>query len=108
MAAFRSSPLVPGYSSAKAGLVAFTTNLANKWAKRGVRVNAVAPGVIDTPMTAPMRDIPELIDPELAKIPMRRLGTPEEVVGASLFLASAAAGYITGHTVAVDGGYLAS
>ena len=99
--------MVPGYASAKAGIVTLTANLAHKWAARGVRVNAVAPGVIDTPMTAPMAAFPELLDAELAHIPMGRLGRPDEVVGAMLFLCSSAAGYLTGHTVAVDGGYLA-
>ena len=75
---------------------------------RGIRVNAVAPGVIDTPMTAPMAAFPELLDAELAHIPMGRLGTPDEIVGAVQFLASSAAAYITGHTLVVDGGYLLS
>jgi 3-oxoacyl-[acyl-carrier protein] reductase len=66
----------------------------------------VAPGVIDTPMTAPMAAVPELIESEVAHIPMGRFGLPAEVVGAVLFLSSDAAGYITGHTLAVDGGYL--
>ena len=107
MSAYRASTIVPGYASAKAGIVNLTANLAHKWATRGVRVNAVAPGVIDTPMTAPMAAFPELLDAELAHIPMGRTGAPDEVVGAVLFLSSAAASYLTGHTVAVDGGYLA-
>ena len=107
MTAYRATPIVPGYGSAKAGIVALTTSLANRWASRGVRVNAIAPGVIDTPMTAPMAAFPELLDGELAHIPMGRLGRPGEIVGAALFLSSATAGYITGHTLAVDGGYLA-
>jgi 3-oxoacyl-[acyl-carrier protein] reductase len=107
MAAFRASTVVPGYASAKAGVVALTVNLANKWATRGVRVNAIAPGAIETPMTAPMAAFPELIEAELAHIPMGRLGTSEEIVGAALFLSSSAASYLTGHTLAVDGGYLA-
>ena len=106
MAAFRANTIVPGYSAAKAGLVAATRNLAARWVDRGVRVNAVAPGVIDTPMTAPMAAFPELLDAELAHIPMGRLGTTEEVAGAVLFLSSGAASYVTGATLAVDGGYL--
>jgi 3-oxoacyl-[acyl-carrier protein] reductase len=106
MAAFRAIPIVPGYGSAKAGLAALTGNLAKQWNPRGIRVNAVAPGVIDTPMTAPMAAFPELLDAELSHIPMGRLGTPDEVVGAVQFLASSAAAYITGHTLVVDGGYL--
>ena len=106
MSAFRAVPIVPGYASAKAGLVALTRNLAARWVGDGIRVNAIAPGVIDTRMTAPMAGIPELLDAELAHIPMGRLGTPAEVAPAALFLASRAASYITGHTLAVDGGYL--
>ncbi len=106
MSAFRSIPIVPGYGSAKAGLVALTRNLARHWVHDGIRVNAVAPGVIDTPMTAPMSLFTELLDAELAHTPMGRLGAPAEVVGAVQFLSSSAAGYITGHTLAVDGGYL--
>jgi NAD(P)-dependent dehydrogenase (short-subunit alcohol dehydrogenase family) len=106
LAAFRSIPIVPGYGSAKAGLVTLTHNLARQWVHDGIRVNAVAPGVIDTPMTAPMAHFPELLDPELAHTPMGRLGTPEEIVGAVQFLASSAASFITGHVLVVDGGYL--
>jgi NAD(P)-dependent dehydrogenase (short-subunit alcohol dehydrogenase family) len=64
--------------------------------------------VIDTPMTAPMGAFPELLDAELARIPMGRLGTPDDIVGAVQFLASSAARYVTGHTLVVDGGYLLS
>jgi 3-oxoacyl-[acyl-carrier protein] reductase len=106
MSAFRSVPIVPGYGSAKAGLVALTRNLARRWVGDGIRVNAVAPGVIDTPMTAPLSQLPELLEAEMAHIPMARMGTPGEVAGAVAFLASSAAGYITGATLAVDGGYL--
>ncbi len=106
LAAFRSIPLVPGYGSAKAGLVTLTHNLARLWVNDGIRVNAVAPGVIDTPMTAPMAQFPELLGGELAHTPMGRLGTPEEIAGAVEFLASAAASFITGHVLVVDGGYL--
>jgi NAD(P)-dependent dehydrogenase (short-subunit alcohol dehydrogenase family) len=106
MTAFRTTDIVPGYSSAKAGVVALTRNLARKWARKGVRVNAIAPGLIATPMTAPMQSFPDLVDAELAHIPMGRVGTADEVVGATVFLASSAARYITGHTLVVDGGYL--
>jgi 3-oxoacyl-[acyl-carrier protein] reductase len=106
LSAFRSIPIVPGYGSAKAGLVTLTHNLARQWVSDGIRVNAVAPGVIDTPMTAPMAQFPELLHDELAHTPMGRLGTPEEIAGAVQFLASSAASYITGHVLVVDGGYL--
>ncbi len=107
MTAFRTTTVVPGYGSAKAGIVTWTANLARRWATRGVRVNAIAPGAIDTPMTAPMAAFPEILAGELTRIPMGRFGRPDEVVGTALFLSSVAATYITGATIAVDGGYLA-
>jgi len=106
MSAYRAVPIVPGYGSAKAAMSALTANLARHWVHDPIRVNAVAPGVIETPMTAPMAALPELLDAELAHIPMGRMGTPSDVVGSVLFLASGAASYVTGHTLVVDGGYL--
>ncbi len=105
MSAFRAVPLVPGYGSAKAGLLQLTRNLAERWAGDGIRVNAIAPGVIDTPMTAPMQGIPELFDEQVAHIPMGRFGTVDEVAAVALFLCTEQASYITGHPVVVDGGY---
>jgi NAD(P)-dependent dehydrogenase (short-subunit alcohol dehydrogenase family) len=106
LSAFRSVPIVPGYGSAKAGLITLTRNLARLWVDDGIRVNAVAPGVIDTPMTAPMAEFPELLYSELAHTPMGRLGTPQEIAGVVQFLASSAASFITGHVLVADGGYL--
>ncbi len=108
MAAFRAVPIVPGYGSAKAGIVALTRNLAVQWAKQRVRVNAVAPGLTDSNMTTPMKAFPELEAAELAKIPMGRRGAPEEIAPAVLFLASSEASYVTGATLAVCGGFAAS
>jgi NAD(P)-dependent dehydrogenase (short-subunit alcohol dehydrogenase family) len=106
MAAFRAIPLVPGYAAAKAGLVSMTQNLAARWAGDGIRVNAIAPGNIETPMTAPMAALPDLVAEQVAHIPMGRFGTVEEIVPAALFLSSAASSYVTGAVLAVDGGYL--
>jgi 3-oxoacyl-[acyl-carrier protein] reductase len=106
MAAFVSAVAVPAYSSAKAGLVALTKNLSRRWVGDGIRVNAVAPGLIDTRTTHPVLDIPELLEPEMRHTPMARMGMPDEVSGAVLFLSTNAARYITGTTLAVDGGYL--
>jgi len=107
MTAFRSTTIVPGYSAAKAALLALTRNLAVHWVGDGTRVNAVAPGLIDTPMTAPMKAFEGMVDAELSKAAIRRMGSVEEVAAAVLFLASDASAYTTGSVLAVDGGYLA-
>jgi 3-oxoacyl-[acyl-carrier protein] reductase len=107
MTAFRSTTIVPGYSAAKAALTALTRNLAVHWAGDGIRVNAVAPGLIDTPMTAPMRAFPELLEAEVGRGALRRMGTPREVAAAVMFLSSDVSAFTTGSVVAVDGGYLA-
>jgi len=106
MSAFVSAPNVPAYSSSKAGLVAFTRNVSRRWVDDGIRVNAVAPGLIDTRMTHPVLDIPEMLEPEMRHTPMARMGQADEVSPAVLFLCTDAARYITGTTLAVDGGYL--
>jgi 3-oxoacyl-[acyl-carrier protein] reductase len=107
MTAFRSSTIVPGYSAAKAALLSLTRNLAAHWVGDRIRVNAVAPGLIDTPMTAPMKGLPRLLESEVQKGIIHRMGTPEEVAAAVLFLCSETASFITGSVLAVDGGYLA-
>jgi NAD(P)-dependent dehydrogenase (short-subunit alcohol dehydrogenase family) len=108
MSAFFAVPAVPGYGAAKAGIVQMTKNLAVAWAPERIRVNAVAPGLVLTRMTAGMRGRPEVEEPQLARTAMKRWGTPEDVAPAFLFLASAAARFVTGTTLAVDGGYCAS
>ncbi len=85
-----------------------TQALASELAKDGIRVNAIAPGVIDTPMTASTREAPEKLEKFMARTPMARVGQAEELIGPVVFLASAMATYITGITLPVDGGYLAS
>ena len=90
------------YAASKGGLIAFTKSCAKEFSPRGVRVNAVAPGFIETEMTATLS--PE-IRAEYAKvIPLQKMGTPVDVANLCLFLASDEAGYITGQTIAVDGG----
>jgi len=107
MTAFRSTTIVPGYSAAKAALLALTRNLAVHWVGDGIRVNAVAPGLIDTPMTAPMKALPELLEAEVSRGVLGRMGTPDEVAAAVLFLSCEASSFTTGSVLAVDGGYLA-
>ncbi len=107
MTAFRSTTIVPGYSAAKAALLALTRNLAVHWVEDGIRVNAVAPGLVDTPMTAPMRAFDGMVEAELRKVAVQRMGAVGEVAAAVLFLACDVSAYTTGSVLAVDGGYLA-
>jgi NAD(P)-dependent dehydrogenase (short-subunit alcohol dehydrogenase family) len=95
----------PGYNAAKTGLIGMTRSLAIGWAKDNIRVNAVAAGVIDTRMTSAFLQETEMSDPLLQRTPLGRFGKPDDVSGAVLFLSSAAASFITGQSLPVDGGY---
>ncbi|HLL17383.1 MAG TPA: SDR family oxidoreductase [Rubrivivax sp.] len=106
MLSFFGGGLVPGYSASKGGVAQLTKSLAIAYAADGVRVNAVAPGWIATPLTQALQDDPARSAPILARTPMGRWGTPEDVTGPVLFLASAAARFVTGVVLPVDGGYL--
>lgn len=105
MSSFFAVPIVPGYGAAKAGVVQMTKNLAVAWVHDGVRVNAIAPGLIESNMTAVMKGVEVLEKPHMDRTPMGRWGTPKDVSPAILFLSSPAARFITGQTLPVDGGY---
>lgn len=104
----RAGPGLTAYAASKGALAQYTKALAHDLAPKGVRVNALLPGVIATPMTAPTRNNPEAIGRFMAHTPMGRTGQPEELVGPVIFLASSASSYITGALLPVDGGYLAA
>lgn len=103
MSALRAVPLVPGYGAAKAGIICVTRNLAVKWAPLGIRVNAVAPGAVHTPMTAPMLGATELVESELAHIPLRRFGSVGEIAATVAFLCTEQSSYTTGAVFVIDG-----
>lgn len=98
---------VPGYAAAKSGVAGLVRALSNEWAGRGVTVNGIAPGYIATDNTEALRDDPERSQAILDRIPAGRWGEADDLGGATVFLASAAAAYVTGTILPVDGGWLA-
>lgn len=108
MSSFFGIPIVPGYGSAKTGIVGMTRALATEWGQHEIRVNAVAAGLTRSGMTAGTFAQEAWTAPTLQRTPLGRLGDPEDISGAILFLCSPAASWITGQTLAIDGGYTVS
>ena len=105
-AAYHSTMGNPAYNASKTGAVGLTRTLGEAWAEDGIRVNGIAPGLVDTKMTKVTISNPKRLEGALARIPLRRLGTPQDMAGAALFLASPLSSYIIGQTIVVDGGLI--
>lgn len=105
MSSFFGIEEVPGYGAGKTGLLGITRAMAVAWGRENIRANVLALGLVDTPMTAMGLAFPELTEPYLARTPLGRIGQTADCTGPALFLSSAAAGYITGQVLVVDGGY---
>jgi len=104
---FQGGVTVPAYAAAKGGIAQLTQALANEWASKGINVNAIAPGYMETDVTAPLRADPNRNRQILERIPAGRWGSPKDLAGAAVFLASSASDYVHGTLLVVDGGWLA-
>jgi 2-deoxy-D-gluconate 3-dehydrogenase len=107
MLSFQGGIRVPSYTASKSGIRGLTMLMANEWAKHGITVNAIAPGYMATDNTAQLRADEQRSAEILGRIPAARWGTPEDLAGPVVFLASKASDYVNGYTLAVDGGWLA-
>jgi len=107
MLTFQGGIRVPAYTASKSAIGGVTKALANEWAKFGINVNAIAPGYMATDNTQALRADEKRCEEILSRIPAGRWGTPEDLMGAVVFLCSAASDYVNGHILAVDGGWLA-
>ena len=107
MLSFQGGIRVPSYTASKSGIKGITMAMANEWAKYGININAIAPGYMATDNTAQLRADEKRSTEILDRIPADRWGTPEDLKGPVVFLASSASDYINGYTIAVDGGWLA-
>ena len=106
MLSFQGGILVPSYTAAKSGIAGITRALANEWAKHHINVNAIAPGYMATDNTAPIRADAARSQAILDRIPAGRWGTPDDLQGIVVFLASSASDYVQGAIIPVDGGWL--
>ncbi|GGN22813.1 MULTISPECIES: 2-dehydro-3-deoxy-D-gluconate 5-dehydrogenase KduD [Marinomonas] len=107
MLSYQGGIRVPSYTASKSGVMGVTRLLANEWAKHGINVNAIAPGYMATDNTAALRADEDRSSEILSRIPAGRWGTPGDMAGPIVFLASEASRYVNGYTIAVDGGWLA-
>lgn len=107
MLGYQGGVYVPAYTASKSAVIGITKALANEWARYNININGIAPGYFATNNTAQLRDDEERSENILSRIPAGRWGTPEDVYGAAIFLASDASAYMHGFTIAVDGGWLA-
>jgi 3-oxoacyl-[acyl-carrier protein] reductase len=105
-AAYHSTMGNPAYNASKTGAMGLTRTLGEAWAEDGIRVNGIAQGLVDTKMTKVTTSNPKRLEGALSRIPVRRLGTPQDMAGAALFLASPLSSYIVGQTIIVDGGLI--
>lgn len=105
-AAYHATVGNPAYNASKSGVVGLTRTLAQAWAPEGIRVNGIAPGFVATKMTRVTTENPERLKGALSRIPAGRLGTPGDMAGVALFLASPLAAYVVGQTIPVDGGLI--
>lgn len=107
MLSYQGGIRVPAYTASKSAIIGLTRELANEWASHNINVNAIAPGYMETNNTENLRKDGQRSEEILSRIPAGRWGTPEDISGAAIFLASDAAAYVHGFTLAVDGGWLA-
>ena len=105
-AAYHSTMGNPAYNASKTGAMGLTRTLGEAWAADGIRVNGIAPGLVDTKMTKVTTENPKRLEGAIERIPLKRLGTPADMAGAALFLASPLASYVVGQTLIVDGGLI--
>ena len=107
MLSYQGGIRVPSYTASKSAVKGMTMSMANEWAKYGININAIAPGYMATNNTQALRADAERSEAILERIPAGRWGTPDDIMGAGVFLASSASDYVNGFTLAVDGGWLA-